>query len=735
MVDENNSESSSLQRVMEKLNEGINRQNPIEGVSSIHHALTLGPTEISSLVSKKLQPKENRTDRRHGSKIQPVDEVSKNISLTSIYNPVSLEEEINPENSTLDISPEVKARLQEVLLRVLYGNEYVIDPEKLNIREYRPGEYNSLLGRSQSENVITDSVREPEQEEAKIKSGSFNNEDHHPKKEYSSARKLSAATLLTLASVFGPNAARIFAAGIPNPTTENSPTTALVSKLESNNSLNFNIGATEIIGGTTRQADSLLNSPPEIPPAEGPAVEPFIGQPKADFDALGQTEQSKKGELFEITGFTVSGPFLDKWNNFGGLAQMGYPITNMFLEKSATDGKTYAVQYFERAVFEYHPENNQANEVLLSLLGSQAKKEDEKNGELSFAKPPTAQQKADFDALGATDTEKKGILFPETNHTLSGIFANYWETHGGLAQQGYPISDLIVKKSSDGNPYITQYFERSVFEYHPENTDPAYQVLLALLGTGKLGELYTVDPATGELHLNDLTGGSTGGQYTPTPEVPTATPTPEGLSYHNPLEELPQFNGFRLKFAYNGSGNGKIATITDSRKFALAIFKGADFPQKNDLLSTLKNTNTRIIPNYTYYKTVGIYKDETGVIRSLLAPFTANLDVGQEMVIERNDSLVEGNTIYDYYGGARYSQGIVNGQYQIHFSSDFGIVNPQNFEEIILTILNFNAHLSDSNYTFPDSPQNPYMQYVYNEERNGNWPVTLNDISGIFGSQ
>ena len=37
---------------------------------------------------------------------------------------------------------------------------------------------------------------------------------------------------------------------------------------------------------------------------------------------------------------------------------------------SPTNGQTYRVQYFERARFEYHPENaGGENEVLLGLLG------------------------------------------------------------------------------------------------------------------------------------------------------------------------------------------------------------------------------------------------------------------------------------------------------------------------------------------------------------------------------
>ena len=73
--------------------------------------------------------------------------------------------------------------------------------------------------------------------------------------------------------------------------------------------------------------------------------------------------------------------------------------------------------------------------------------------------------------------------FPQTGHTLCGKFLAYWQGHGGLAQQGYPISEEFVETNDlNGKPYDVQYFERAVFEYHPEN-QPPYDVLLAQLGT------------------------------------------------------------------------------------------------------------------------------------------------------------------------------------------------------------------------------------------------------------
>src|SRR5215210_1738224 len=72
---------------------------------------------------------------------------------------------------------------------------------------------------------------------------------------------------------------------------------------------------------------------------------------------------------FSETGKTVQGSFLDYWQRNGGLAQQGLPISGELQERSATDGKIYTVQYFERAVFELHPENKAPYNVLLSLLG------------------------------------------------------------------------------------------------------------------------------------------------------------------------------------------------------------------------------------------------------------------------------------------------------------------------------------------------------------------------------
>ncbi|MEO5952271.1 MAG: hypothetical protein ABIQ44_07390, partial [Chloroflexia bacterium] len=48
-----------------------------------------------------------------------------------------------------------------------------------------------------------------------------------------------------------------------------------------------------------------------------------------------------------------------------------------------------------------------------------------------------------FQAVPGSGTK----TFPETGKTVTGLFLDYWNSNGGLAQQGYPISDAMQEKS------------------------------------------------------------------------------------------------------------------------------------------------------------------------------------------------------------------------------------------------------------------------------------------------
>jgi peptidoglycan/xylan/chitin deacetylase (PgdA/CDA1 family) len=170
-------------------------------------------------------------------------------------------------------------------------------------------------------------------------------------------------------------------------------------------------------------------------------------------------------ELYFLeTGHWLRWGFLNYWWTHGQLPVFGYPLTDEFTDSAS--GLT--VQYFERARFEWHPENaGTSYEVLLGLLGRTVTAGRE--GEAPF-----------LPVQGSNDAHC--TYFSATGHRLCFGFRDYWSARGGLAIFGYPISEEFPEVNPDtGQTYIVQYFERARFEWHPEKAPP-WNVLLGRLG-------------------------------------------------------------------------------------------------------------------------------------------------------------------------------------------------------------------------------------------------------------
>ncbi|HEU4324998.1 MAG TPA: hypothetical protein VFS21_17795 [Roseiflexaceae bacterium] len=189
--------------------------------------------------------------------------------------------------------------------------------------------------------------------------------------------------------------------------------------------------------------------------------------------------------FFDTTGHGVGGAFLSYWNRNGALPVFGYPLTEEFLQKNGSDGKTYAVQYFERQRYEYHPENQGTPyEVLLGRLGAEAL---EARG-VDWQTLPKASPAAPH-------------YYPQTGQAIDPLFWNYWRTHGlelgdpgvsereALALWGYPLTGLTNEVLPDGTTLKVQWYERARFEYHPGNPEP-YKVLLGRLAADRVGSLW-----------------------------------------------------------------------------------------------------------------------------------------------------------------------------------------------------------------------------------------------------
>ncbi len=257
--------------------------------------------------------------------------------------------------------------------------------------------------------------------------------------------------------------------------------------------------------------------------------------------------------------------------------------------------------------------------------------------------------------LGRLTAQPSGCqLFPQTGKTVCGKFLTYWQAHGGLAQQGYPISGEFQEVSDlDGKPYTVQYFERAVFEMHPENAPP-YDVLLAQLGTYRLKQKYPGGPPTpaagGDawatlaarpLHLPTVTPGS------PCPIGPAKIVSPAFGTALGVGPIYPVGLGTDALLAYSTLGfsgpwwGQKVLWVGDPAYHGLALVRGRQLDGPNEVrfndgadpaaelrLDSSAPDNTtggwNNWPSYTRVRAPGCYGYQVdGEGFSLVIPFTA----------------------------------------------------------------------------------------------------------------
>jgi hypothetical protein len=165
---------------------------------------------------------------------------------------------------------------------------------------------------------------------------------------------------------------------------------------------------------------------------------------------------------FSATQHNLCAGFQQYWNDFGGLAIFGMPITEEFQENGVT------TQYFERARFAWHPGSDPAHyDVLLGLVGNEV----------------TAGRATEAPFMTAVPKAGDCTYYAQTGHSLCAGFRAYWEKYGGLAIYGYPISEEFQEVNPDtGQTYTVQYFQRARFEWHPGEWPERFDVELGRLG-------------------------------------------------------------------------------------------------------------------------------------------------------------------------------------------------------------------------------------------------------------
>lgn len=162
--------------------------------------------------------------------------------------------------------------------------------------------------------------------------------------------------------------------------------------------------------------------------------------------------------------YCAENAFLTFWRNNGDVRILGYPFSQPFV-----DDRGLIVQYYERAILEWHPNNEPKYQVQLTLLGDK----------LVGNRPERSTPPVPCSGNCA--------LLEDTKHTLRGTFLEYWQANGGLAVFGFPLTEEFTEvNAGNGQSYTVQYFQRNRFELHNEAVDPQYKVQLGRLGSEAL---------------------------------------------------------------------------------------------------------------------------------------------------------------------------------------------------------------------------------------------------------
>jgi peptide/nickel transport system substrate-binding protein len=182
-------------------------------------------------------------------------------------------------------------------------------------------------------------------------------------------------------------------------------------------------------------------------PADAPFVK--IAQP---------TDLSATKLYFPESGHSVSGKILQYWQQYGGLSQFGYPLSEAFNEPS-TDGKTYSTQYFERARFEVHPEKAAPYEVELGLLGVQQYKTTPVAADKLPIAPPSGVTSSKDTYTGGSLQEPDTLFCNEANTVVAVRFCSALTFNdslvGGDDKENYfPLAAWYVPTLENGGSFF-----------------------------------------------------------------------------------------------------------------------------------------------------------------------------------------------------------------------------------------------------------------------------------------
>lgn len=314
------------------------------------------------------------------------------------------------------------------------------------------------------------------------------------------------------------------------------------------------------------------------------------------------------------TGQYLHGTFRLFYEQNGGYEIFGNPLTPII-----TDGGL-RVQYFEKARFEVPFGHAEQAAVMLSRIGAFAIDaiDPSQRGPAFEPAPPSL-----------------GTYFGVTQHAVSGSFETFWQTRGGLALFGYPLSEAFYITQDDKTVKV-QYFERVRFEEHLEGN--ATVVRLSNLGSAYLSRMP---------HLVNYTNPMPGVE-----RVATATTTYTGAGYAkrtNIAKGAAMIDGVVIpageEFSFLANSNFTDTDFVEGYGIIggelAKVFAGGICQVSTTIFRTAANGGFAITRRIPHTFVVSTYEDIVGFDATVMEPTTdfrfKNDSVGPLMVVVRNE--------------------------------------------------------------------------------------------------
>ncbi|MCA9879485.1 MAG: L,D-transpeptidase family protein [Thermomicrobiales bacterium] len=146
---------------------------------------------------------------------------------------------------------------------------------------------------------------------------------------------------------------------------------------------------------------------------------------------------------FAETGHNLAEPFRSRWEQAGGEAVLGPPLS----EERYASGAGGVLQSFRNMVLLFDPSQQPPFDVRGEVLGKSA---------WAALSPAAARQPVSGCPTPACQ------FFPETGHTLQEPFATFWNTAGGAPFFGPPVSEAFADPDTGGQ--LVQVFENAVLQ-------------------------------------------------------------------------------------------------------------------------------------------------------------------------------------------------------------------------------------------------------------------------------